>query len=171
LTGSPTGEVSPFLTEELMLGETIEIRGPVGGFFVWEQSLGGPILLVGGGSGVVPMRSMLRHWANLKHEPTCARLLYSVRTPDDIIYQRELEKLQALENVDVKIALTQEWPAEWQGLRGRIDKSVLEATAWSSGLTYICGPAPFVEAMASALVELGHDGARIKTERFGPTGT
>jgi len=167
----PDGEVSPFLTDELMVGETIEIRGPIGGFFVWEHSLGGPILLVGGGSGVVPIRSMLRHWANLKHEPTCARLLYSARTLDDIIYQREFAELGALENVDVTIALTREWPEDWRGLRGRIDKTALESAAWSSGLTYICGPTPFVEAVSSTLVELGHDAASIKTERFGPTGT
>jgi ferredoxin-NADP reductase len=167
----PDGEVSPFLTEELALGETIEIRGPIGGFFVWEHALGGPILLLGGGSGVVPMRSMLRHWANLRHEPTFARLLYSVRTLDDIIYQGEFAELGALANVDVKIALTQEWPDDWRGLRGRIDKTILESSAWPSGLTYICGPTPFVEAMSSTLVELGHDAASIKTERFGPTGT
>jgi ferredoxin-NADP reductase len=170
----PDGEVSPFLTEELMIGESIEFRGPIGGFFVWEASLGGPILLVGGGSGVVPLRSMLRHWANSGHEPTCARLLYSARTLDDVIYQHELAELGGLDNVDVQIALTRQWPDDWPGLRGRIDKSVLQTAAWAAGdpgLTYICGPTPFVEAVSSALVELGHDAARIKTERFGPTGT
>ncbi len=170
----PDGEVSPFLIEELMVGESIELRGPIGGFFVWEHALGGPILLIAGGSGVVPIRSMLRHWANAKHEPTCARLLYSARTLDDVIYQSELAQLGGLDNVDVRIALTSEWPDDWQGLRGRIGKTVLESAAWRSGdpgLTYICGPTPFVEALASALVELGQDATRIKTERFGPTGT
>ena len=166
----PEGEVSPFLTQELMIGETIEFRGPIGGFFVWEHTFGGPILLVAGGSGVVPIRSMLRHWANGKHEPTCARLLYSARTLDDVIYQRELVQLGGLENVDVEIALTRKWPQNWHGLRGRIDKSTLESTAWDSGLIYVCGPTPFVEAVSSTLVELGHDPASIKTERFGPTG-
>lgn len=170
----PDGEVSPFLIGELMVGESIELRGPIGGFFVWEHALGGPILLVAGGSGVVPIRSMLRHWANAKHEPTCARLLYSARTLDDVIYQSELAQLGGLDNVDVRIALTREWPADWQGLRGRIGKTALESAAWrfgDPGLTYICGPTPFVEAVASTLVELGQDAARIKTERFGPTGT
>lgn len=169
----PDGEVSPFLTEELMIGETIEIRGPIGGFFVWEHAFGGPILLVAGGSGVVPLRSMLRHWANLANEPLGARLLYSVRTVDDVIYQDEFDELDRLENVDVEIALTREWPEDWQGLRGRIDKPKLETWAWPAsdqGLTYICGPTPFVEAIASALVEMGHDPTRIKTERFGPSG-
>jgi ferredoxin-NADP reductase len=169
----PDGEVSPFLTQELMVGESIEFRGPIGGFFVWEHAFGGPILLLAGGSGVVPLRSMLRHWANDNQQPTCARLLYSVRTLDDVIYQREIDELGGLENVDVQIALTQEWPDDWQGLRGRLDKTVLESAAWDSGdpgTTYICGPTPFVEALSSALVELGQDAARIKTERFGPTG-
>jgi ferredoxin-NADP reductase len=169
----PDGEVSPFLTTELMIGETIEIRGPIGGFFVWEHSLGGPILLIAGGSGVVPMRSMLRHWADLKDEPGCARLLYSARTFEDVIYEREFAALAGLENVDVRIALTREWPEHWPGLRGRIDRAVLESAAWSpheEGLIYICGPTPFVEATASTLVELGHDPSSIKTERFGPTG-
>jgi ferredoxin-NADP reductase len=170
----PDGEVSPFLTQELMIGESIEFRGPIGGFFVWEHSFGGPILLVGGGSGVVPLRSMLRHWANGTHEPTFARLLYSARTPEDVIYQRELAQLAGSDNVDVQIALTREWPDDWQGLQGRIDKTALESAVSASGdrgLTYICGPTPFVEAISSTLVELGQDAARIKTERFGPTGT
>ena len=141
---------------------------------MWEHAFGGPILLVAGGSGVVPMRSMLRHWANSKHEPTRARLLYSARTLDDVIYRRELEQLGGLDNVDVDIALTREWPEDWHGLRGRIDKTALESAASAPsepGLTYICGPTPFVEAVSSTLVELGQDAARIKTERFGPTGT
>jgi ferredoxin-NADP reductase len=153
-----------------MLGETIEIRGPIGGFFVWDHSFGGPILLIAGGSGVVPMRSMLRHWANLKDERTCARLLYSARTIDRVIYRDELDKLGEQETIDVRVALTQEWPDDWPGLRGRIDKAMLESAAFSSGLTYICGPTSFVEAMSSTLVELGHDPATIRTERFGPTG-
>jgi ferredoxin-NADP reductase len=119
----PDGEVSPFLTDELMLGETIEIRGPIGGFFVWDRSQGGPILLIGGGSGVVPMRSMLRHWANLGDQPTCARLLYSARALEDVIYQRELTELGALGNVDVQIALTREWARglEWAPRKDRQD--------------------------------------------------
>jgi ferredoxin-NADP reductase len=170
----PDGEVSPFLTQELMVGESIEFRGPIGGFFVWEHAFGGPILLVAGGSGVVPMRSMLRHWANGKHLPTCARLLYSARTLDDVIYQRELAELARLDNVEVQIALTRQWPHDWRGHRGRIDKPVLESATWPSGepgLTYVCGPTPFVEAVASTLVGLGQDPTRIKTERFGPTGS
>ena len=166
----PDGEVSPFLTQELMIGETIEIRGPIGGFFVWDHAFGGPILLVGGGSGIVPLRSMLRHWADLQSEPTAARLLYSARTEEDIIYRQEFAELAGVESIDVRIALTREWPPDWDGLRGRIGKPALEAAAWPSGLTYICGPTPFVEAVSSTLVQLGHDPASIKTERFGPTG-
>ena len=148
----PDGEVSPYLTQALMVGDSIEFRGPIGGFFVWEHALGGPILLVAGGSGVVPMRSMLRHWANAGNEPTGARLLYSARTLDDVIYHQELGELGRLDNVDVRIALTRKWPDDWRGLQGRIDRTALEEAAWPSdhhGLTYVCGPTPFVEVVAS----------------------
>ena len=114
----PDGEVSPFLTEELMVGESIEIPRTYWRLLRLGACLWGTDPATGGGSGVVPIRSMLRHWANDNHEPTCARLLYSVRTLDDVIYQRELAELGGLDNVDVQIALTREWPDDWRGLRG-----------------------------------------------------
>jgi ferredoxin-NADP reductase len=167
------GEVSPYLVGELRPGDEIELRGPVGGYFVWEDHYGGPLLLVGGGSGVVPLRAMLRHHRAVGSEVP-ARLLYSSRTLDDVIYRDELEQLDAGEEIDVHFTLTREQPEDWHGYTGRIDRELLEHVAWPASeraLTYVCGPTSFVETGASALVELGHDPARIRTERFGPTGT
>jgi ferredoxin-NADP reductase len=167
------GEVSPYLVGELRPGDELELRGPIGGYFVWEQSLGGPVLLVAGGSGIVPFRSMLRHRAAV--ESTAAvRLLYSLRSSSEVIYREELQRLSADDEVDVCFALTREWPEDWSGHRGRIDRELLEQTAWSpeqQPLAYICGPSGFVEFAAEGLVEIGHEPSRIKTERFGPTGT
>ena len=160
------GEVSPYLTETLVPGDELELRGPIGGYFVWRESLGGPLLLlVGGGSGVVPLRAMLRHHrASASEIP--ARLLYSARTRADLIYRAELD------GHDTIITLTDEQPPEWDGRTGRIDSAFLAETAWPAAerpLVYICGPTGFVEAIADALVTLGHDPSRIRTERFGPT--
>jgi ferredoxin-NADP reductase len=162
------GEVSPYLTDVLRPGDKLELRGPIGGYFVWETSLGGPLLLVAGGSGVVPLRAMLRHRA-AAHSTVPARLLYSSRSLGEVIYRDELDGLAA----DVTLTLTREWPADWSGHRWRIDKELLGEVAWAphaGALTYICGPTGFVEAAANQLVELGHDPARIRTERFGATG-
>jgi ferredoxin-NADP reductase len=166
------GEVSPYLVDELRHGDSVELRGPIGGYFVWEQSLGGPLFLVAGGSGVVPLRAMLRHRAAIESSVP-ARLLYSSRSPEDVIYRDDLDQFAADDQVDVAQTLTREWPDGWSGHRGRVDKALLEELAWSPAeraLTYVCGPTGFVEAVASALVELGHDPARIRTERFGATG-
>ena len=166
------GEVSPYLTDELRTGDRLELRGPIGGYFVWETSLGGPLLLVGGGSGVVPLRAMLRHRA-AAHSSVPARLLYSSRSLGEVIYRDDLNRLAAYDEVDFRLTLTREWPAEWKGHRGRVDKELLAEVAWAKedrALTYICGPTGFVEAAANNLVELGHDPGRIKTERFGATG-
>jgi ferredoxin-NADP reductase len=163
------GEVSPYLAGELRPGDELELRGPIGGYFVWEDALGGPLLLLAGGSGVVPLRAMLRHRAAAGSDVP-ARLLYSARAVRDVIYERELT---ALEGVDVRFTLTREWPDGWTGYRRRIDRELLAEVAWppeDRPLVYVCGPTPFVETAASTLVELGHAPERIKTERFGPTG-
>jgi ferredoxin-NADP reductase len=167
------GEVSPYLVDVLRPGDELELRGPVGGYFVWEESLGGPLLLIAGGSGVVPLRAMLRHRSAVQSSvPT--RLLYSSRSLDDVIYRRELLSDESGGQADVRIALTRQWPDDWQGYRGRIDREVLEEAAWSPEerpLVYICGPTSFVEAVAESLVAVGHEPGRVRTERFGPTGT
>jgi ferredoxin-NADP reductase len=167
------GEVSPYLSDVLMPGDELELRGPIGGYFVWGPSLGGPLLMVAGGSGVVPFRAMLRDWSS---DPPAgeARLLYSSRTLEDVIYREELTRLSARDGADVRLTLTREWPADWQGHHGRVDRELLDRVAWSphrQPLTYICGPSAFVEAVAEMLVQAGHAPGRIKTERFGPTGT
>jgi ferredoxin-NADP reductase len=167
------GEVSPYLVDELRVGDEIELRGPIGGYFVWEQALGGPLLLVAGGSGIVPLRSILRHWAaGSRGDPV--RLLYSARGLDDVIYREELVKLAADSAAEIHVTLTRTWPDDWTGGRGRVDRRLLEEIAWPAGeqpLVYVCGPTGFVESVASTFVELGHAPARIKTERFGPTGS
>jgi ferredoxin-NADP reductase len=167
------GEVSPYLVDELRPGDELELRGPIGGYFVWEESLGGPLLLIAGGSGVVPLRAMLRHWA-AGTRATVPRLLYSSRSAQDIIYREELTRLAADADVRIEFTLTREWPADWTGRRGRIDADLLNSFAWSPGerpLVYVCGPTAFVEAVAEALVAAGHDPGRIRTERFGASGT
>jgi ferredoxin-NADP reductase len=166
------GEVSPYLVGELRPGDELELRGPIGGYFVWEPSLPGPLLLVAGGSGIVPFRSMLRHRAAVT-SGVKARLLYSARSLDDVIYRDELAALHCGDGVDIRFALTREWPADWSGHRGRIDRALLAQAAWPAAeqpLTYICGPSGFVESAAGALVGNGHDPRRIRTERFGPSG-
>jgi ferredoxin-NADP reductase len=168
------GEVSPYLVEVLRPGDELELRGPIGGFFVWEESLGGPLVLIGGGSGVVPLRSMLRHWAaGTRAVPV--RLLYSSRSLGEVIYRSELLGYASqYEAVDVRLALTREWPEDYTGHTGRIDPALLAEVAGppeARPRIYVCGPNGFVEAAANWLVELGHAPDRIRTERFGPTGT
>jgi ferredoxin-NADP reductase len=156
------GEVSPYLTETVQPGDELELRGPVGGYFVWEESLGGPLLLVGGGSGVVPLRAMLRYHRAVR-SGLPARLLYSARTQADLIYRAELS------GFNTTITLTREG---WAGRTGRVDRELLEEVAWPATdhpLVYVCGPTGFVEAVAAALVALGHDAGRVRTERFGPS--
>jgi ferredoxin-NADP reductase len=167
------GEVSPYLVDELLPGDELELRGPIGGYFAWDRSDGGPLLLVAGGSGIVPFRSMLRHLA--AGDPAVpARLLYSARSVGELIYREELMRLETGEQVDVRFTLTREWPEDWTGYRGRIDRALLDQAAWPPAeqpLIFVCGPSGFVEAAAAALVDSGYDPRRIRTERFGPTGT
>jgi ferredoxin-NADP reductase len=167
------GEVSGYLTDELRPGDELELRGPIGGYFVWDVSLGGPLLLIAGGSGVVPFRAMLRHH-QASGSDVPVRLLYSARTIDDAIYRDELARLAIQDAIDITSALTRAWPEDWKGYRRRIDRAMLEEVSWpptEHPLVFICGPTPFVESAAEALVELGHEPDRIKTERFGPTGS
>jgi ferredoxin-NADP reductase len=163
------GEVSPFLVDELLVGERIELRGPIGGYFVWDGGDQAPLHLVGGGSGVVPLMAMLRHRAG-QGSAVPAALLYSARTESDLIYREELDRL-----ADVRVAytLTREQPSGWPGYGRRIDADMLaevlghpdqEATA------FVCGPTSFVEVAADTLVGLGYEPGRVRTERFGPTG-
>ncbi len=170
------GEVSPYLSDVLRPGDGLEIRGPIGGYFVWEFSDGGPLLLIAGGSGIVPLMAMLRHRAH-GAEPLRAsapsRLLYSTRTVNDIIYRDELGHLAECPDVDVSFTLTRDAPVGWQGYHCRIDRLMLEEVSWPVSETprmFVCGPTPLVESVATLLVELGHEPVRIRTERFGPTG-
>jgi ferredoxin-NADP reductase len=167
------GEVSPYLAGELRQGDQLELRGPIGGYFVWEPDQGGPLLLVAGGSGVAPLMAMLRHRAATGSQVP-ARLLYSSRTLDDVIYRKELERLaEAGDGLTVTHTLTRAQPPGWDGYARRIDAAMLEEVGWPPGerpLAYVCGPTRLVETVASQLVALGHDPSRVRTERFGPTG-
>src|SRR5213592_4952458 len=166
------GEVSPYLTEELRIGDQLELRGPIGGYFVWEASMGGPLLLVAGGSGVVPFRSILRHHQAIG-SAVPVRLLYSARSLAEVIYRKELTAVAADGAVDIRYTLTREQPEGWQGFGRRIDQELLDEIAWPPNehpRVYVCGPTAFVETAAGALVALGHAPGRIRTERFGPSG-
>jgi ferredoxin-NADP reductase len=157
------GEVSPYLTQVLSVGDPLEIRGPVGGWFVWRPEQPGPVQLVAGGSGIVPLMAMLRAGA------TQARLLYSVRRPEAVIYATELDKLAARGDVDLTYAYTRSAPPGVSRV-GRISADLVSAATWPAGArptTYVCGPTSFVEAAADLLVDAGHDPATIRTERFG----
>jgi ferredoxin-NADP reductase len=162
------GEVSPYLTEELRPGDSLELRGPIGGYFVWGPEDGGPLLLVAGGSGIVPLMAMLRlRRASASDVP--ARLLYSSRTLDDVIYRAELDALDA----EVMHTLTRAQPPGWTGYARRVDAELLGEVAWPAEQdprVFVCGPTPFVETVASELVGLGYPPQRVKTERFGATG-
>jgi ferredoxin-NADP reductase len=167
------GEVSPYLTDVLMAGDKLEFRGPIGGYFTWEVQQGGPLLLVGGSSGVVPLMAMIRHRAAVGTDvPT--RLLYSSRSYEEIIYREELEDLIAGGgSLKVIHTLTRSRPEGWSSYGRRIDAEMLEEVGWpldEDPLVFVCGPTPLVEAVGTALVSLGHDPVLVKTERFGATG-
>ena len=164
------GEVSPYLTEELRVSDGLELRGPVGGYFGWGPQDDGPLLLVAGGSGVVPLRAMLRH-RRRSGSDVPVRLLYSSRSLDDIIYRAELD--EPADGVEVVHTLTRTQPPAWRGPSRRVDAELLGEVAWPvdhGPLAFVCGPTSFVETVATGLVEVGYPQERVKTERFGPTG-
>ena len=166
------GEVSPYLVDELRAGDELELRGPVGGYFVWDPSLGGPLLLIAAGSGVVPFRSMLRHHRAIG-STVPVRLLCSARSTADLLYREELLGIAGQDGIELSVTLTRERPEGWQGYARRVDQKLLAEVSWPPGarpLVYVCGPTGFVETVANALVELGHEPSRIRTERFGGTG-
>ena len=169
----PDGEVSSYLVGELRVGDKIELHGPIGGYFVWEADRTEPLLLVAGGSGVVPLMSMIRH-RRATGATVAAKLLFSSRAWEDVIYRDELERLaSAGDGLTVIHTLTRMQPEGWTGYARRVDAAMLSEVGWPTSAmpaSFVCGPTPFVEAVASALVLLGHAAPTIKTERFGPTG-
>jgi len=167
------GEVSPYLSQDVQPGDRFELRGPIGGYFVWNAASGGPLFLVAGGSGVAPLMAMLRHRAAIGSQVP-ALLLYSSRTFEDIIYRSELDRLAAQDrNLMVVHTLTRGHPAGWKGHTRRIDRDMLAGIGFPISARpriYVCGPTSLVEAAAQSLQEIGHTTDLIKTERFGPTG-
>jgi ferredoxin-NADP reductase len=169
----PDGEVSPYLVNELIIGDAIEVRGPIGGWFVWRPDQREPIQLIAGGSGVVPLVAIARaHAAARNGSPI--RLLYSVRDPASVLYGGEFEDLASRSSgLILTYAFTRSAPPGWDRPPGRVDAALVADSTWPPDLSptcYVCGPTGFVEAVADLLVEAGHDPARIRTERFGPTG-
>ena len=167
------GEVSPYLVDELAKGDQLELRGPIGGYFVWSAEIGGPLLLVAGGSGICPLMAMIRHRA-ARRSSVPTRLLYSSRSLEDVIYRDELDRLAArADGFELFHTLTRSQPTDWNGFARRIDRGMLASVGWppeQRPLCMVCGPTPLVEAVASTLVDLGNPPDRVKTERFGPTG-
>jgi ferredoxin-NADP reductase len=167
------GEVSPFLDDTVVVGDRFEVRGPIGGYFVWDRSIGGGLMLVAGGSGVVPLMAMLRHRA-VAGVKDPARLLYSARTYEQIIYGKELEMLAKGNGLTLAYTLTRSQPGGWRGYTRRIDDAMLKEVSGPLGrdaLAYICGPTALVEVAADGLERAGLPADRIRTERFGPSGS
>lgn len=169
----PDGEVSPYLTQELTVGDPLELRGPLGGWFVWRTNQTEAIQLIAGGSGIVPLMAMIRSRASAGN-PAPFRLLYSVREPAAVFYRDELQALSDQDSADsITYAYTRAVPENWPRPPGRIDAALIESAVWPSNLgptCYICGPTPFVESAAGLLIACGHSPDKIRTERFGPTG-
>jgi ferredoxin-NADP reductase len=166
------GEVSPYLVEELRPGDVFEVRGPIGGHFTWTVADGGPLLLVAGGSGLVPLMSMLRHRA-ARGSDVEARVLVSARGAEDALYRRELEALEPRAGLQVAWTYTRTPPPGWAGWDRRVDAAMLSELGpapQAGARSFVCGPTPFVETVAQLLVEAGHDPRSIHAERFGPTG-
>ena len=168
----PDGEVSPYLTQQITIGDRVELRGPIGGWFVWRIEQKEPIQLIAGGSGIVPLMAMIR--SRVSAGNTAAfRLLYSVRTPQTIFYRNELQALSADRVVDLTFAYTRITPKDWPRPAGRIEATLISNTIWPASLgptCYVCGPTAFVENTANLLNASGISPDRIKTERFGPSG-
>jgi ferredoxin-NADP reductase len=168
------GEVSPYLIEVLQVGDRLEVYGPIGGFFIWEGKDTRPLLLVAGGSGIVPLMCMLRHRATLKNKVP-AKLLYSVRSPGDRIYAEELANLaEKQDGLELLYTYTRVTPDNWTGFKGRVNTEMLKQVAFPNNtkqLAYVCGPTSFVEVVASSLLTLGLEAEAILTERFGPSGS
>jgi ferredoxin-NADP reductase len=167
------GEVSPYLTQELAAGDRLELRGPIGGWFVWRTQQTEPIQLVAGGSGIVPLMAMIR--SRVAAASTAPfRLLYSVREPGAVLYRDELETIsEGDQSVSITYAYTRAVPKNWPRPPGRIDAALIASTTWPSKLVptcYVCGPTSFVENAAAALRASGNNPDKIRTERFGPTG-
>jgi ferredoxin-NADP reductase len=166
------GEVSPYLADELRAGDELEIRGPIGGHFTWSVQDGGPLLLLAGGSGLVPLMAMLRHH-EAQDSTVDARLLLSARAWDDVLYRDELAQIAGSDGVQAHYTLTRAQPDGWTGFRGRVDAAMLTEvgpTPDERPRIYVCGPTTFVEHTADLLIDLGHPPQAIRAERFGPTG-
>jgi ferredoxin-NADP reductase len=169
----PDGEVSPYLTQEVVVGDRLELRGPIGGWFVWRIEQTEPIQLIAGGSGIVPLMAMIRSRAAARSTGQF-RLLYSVREPASVLYRLELQTLSDQGcSVNVTYAYTRVAPEDWLRPPGRIDAKLIADTTWPSNLEptcYVCGPTSFVEVAAALLTAAGNSPQKIRTERFGPTG-
>jgi ferredoxin-NADP reductase len=169
----PDGEVSPYLTREARVGDRFELRGPIGGYFIWTAAYGGPLLLVAGGSGIAPLASILAYRA-VAAPGLPTYVLYSVRTAEDIIFKERLEAWQRADSaLAVALTLTRSAPSDWRAYRRRIDAEMLQQVPFGAAdapLAYVCGPTAMVEHAADALVSIGYPAARIRTERFGPSG-
>ncbi len=167
------GEVSPYLTQEVAVGDRLELRGPIGGWFVWRSEQTEPIQLIAGGSGIVPLMAMIRSRASASSTAPF-RLLYSVRVPEAVFYRDELQGLSDHEHpVRLTYAYTRTAPKDWPRPPGRIDADLIANATWPSNLVptcYVCGPTSFVESAAGLLINSGHNPDKIRTERFGPTG-
>lgn len=166
------GEVSPYIADVLAPGDMLELRGPIGGYFTWTEQVGGPLLLVGGGSGIVPLMSILRYRQAIGSTAPMT-LLVSSRSWIEIIYRDELQALATQPGIRIVHTLTRSQPTDWQGFSRRIDREMIEEVcgSYSAPTTaYVCGPTGMVETTATTLVDLGYPPERVKTERFGPTG-
>jgi ferredoxin-NADP reductase len=167
------GEVSPYLTEVFSVGDPLELRGPIGGYFAWPADSSTPVLLVGGGSGVVPLMAMARSWITERSKAPM-RLIYSTRSPDTLLYAGELAGIAARgDGLTADIVYTRSAPTGWAGRPGRLDATRLRDLAGPAdpaGLVFVCGPTGFVESIARALTGLGYRPGQIRTERFGPSG-
>jgi ferredoxin-NADP reductase len=167
------GEVSPYLVDELRIGDKLQLRGPIGGHFVWTSDTNHPLCLIAGGAGVTPLMAMLRHRDKAPRRVP-ALLIYSARSLGDVIYRDQLDAMARRDgNLRIVYALTREQPEGWRGHRGRVDKALLAATCFAASqqpAAYVCGPSGFVEGVSKSMVELGFEAFRIKTERFGPSG-